>query len=261
MYPDFTILGFDLYTIFLLLGCLMALIILRIYSDKLNFSAKYTNFLLSLGIVAIIFGYFSAVFFQGLYNIELRGTFTLDSETGSTFYGGLIGGVLIFLLLYFVIGKYLFRDSREHIKRFIDLTNIFACATTLAHAFGRIGCLMAGCCYGRQYDGFGGIYMPDLGYKVIPTQLIECVFLFILFGVFSYLLLKKKFKLNQALYFISYGVFRFLIEFVRDDYRGTTFLRIFTPSQLTALLLIIIGIVWWYEQTKYYKNLIKNETL
>jgi phosphatidylglycerol:prolipoprotein diacylglycerol transferase len=95
--------------------------------------------------------------------------------------------------------------------------------------------------------------MADLGYKVIPTQLIESIFLFILFFVFSYLLLKKKFKLNQSLYFICYGIFRFLIEYIRDDYRGTTILKIFTPSQFTAILLVAVGIIWWVEQKKYYK--------
>ena len=41
---------------------------------------------------------------------------------------------------------------------------------------------------------------------------------------------------------IIYGVWRFFVEYLRNDYRGTTFVSTLTPSQLTALIMIIGGI-------------------
>jgi phosphatidylglycerol:prolipoprotein diacylglycerol transferase len=81
--------------------------------------------------------------------------------------------------------------------------------------------------------------MPN---PVHPTQLYEAAFLFVLFALFSYLLLKKKYKYNMPLYLILYGIFRFLVEFIRGDDRGNI-IGIFSPSQFWSVLMIIGGVV------------------
>ena len=72
-------------------------------------------------------------------------------------------------------------------------------------------------------------------------MLYEAIFLFVLFGICSYLLLKKNFKYNMSVYLIAYGVFRFLIEFLRDDHRGKL-IGFITPSQFWSLLMIGLGV-------------------
>ena len=245
MCPDFKILGMDLYSILITVGVIAAMAILRILSDKRGFSARWQNFALFLTVAAVILGYGASVVFQGLYNIAKIGHFELTNSTGSTFYGGLIGGAAVFLLGYFVVGHFLFPDG-YHLRRFRSLLSIAACCITGAHGFGRLGCLCAGCCYGAPTDAWFGITMQHLGHKVIPTQLFEAVFLFILCALLIFLFLKRN-PYGMPVYMMSYAVWRFLIEYLRDDYRGTTLVSFLTPSQLIAVVMFIggIGVLVW----------------
>ena len=171
--------------------------------------------------------------FQAIYNIKDRGAFIIDGETGATFAGGLTGGAATFLFVYFIFGKKY--ESKKYTRDVIDCA---ACAIPSAHAFGRIGCLMGGCCYGKPTDSPIGIYMVNLGYKVVPVQLFEAIFLFALATVLIILLFKGK-KHIMELYMLSYGVFRFIIEFFRDDERGTLLTGVFSPSQIISICLVI----------------------
>ena len=80
---------------------------------------------------------------------------------------------------------------------------------------------------------------------MLPTQLYEAAFLFIMFGVCSYLVMKKDFKHNLSLYLISYGIFRFLLEFIRGDDRGQ-FIAGITPSQFWSIVMIVAGILVFF---------------
>ena len=85
MYPYDIFLDVDLYTIFLCIGILGAVAVFRIFSDRAKMFWKLQNFTLVTAVISIILGYFSAVFFQALYDIERRGGFVLDTSTGATF--------------------------------------------------------------------------------------------------------------------------------------------------------------------------------
>ena len=102
MYPNELFFGIDLYTVFLAIAILSALVIFRIFADKLKLSADLQNLCIIGAGVAVVFGYFSAVLFQAFYNIRKNDGFVLNSQTGATFYGGLVGGAAMFLLIYFV---------------------------------------------------------------------------------------------------------------------------------------------------------------
>ncbi|MDE5547465.1 MAG: prolipoprotein diacylglyceryl transferase, partial [Clostridia bacterium] len=78
---------------------------------------------------------------------------------------------------------------------------------------------------------------------MVSVQLFEALFLFALFGVLSYLVLKGKENV-LPLYMISYGVWRFAIEFARGDDRGKTIISFLTPSQLVAILLVLGGVAF-----------------
>ena len=177
---------------------------------------------------------------QAFYNIKKYGKFIINSETGATFYGGLIGGAAVFLLIYFTFGGRMFKE-REHLSGFFSVADAAACSISLAHGIGRIGCLMAGCCHGARTDKWFGIYMVDLGYKVVPIQLFEAVFLMLLCLSFLLFIRSKKTYCLQ-IYMIVYGAWRFAVEYLRDDYRGTTIVKLLTPSQLTALIMMLGGV-------------------
>ena len=237
MYPYNIIGNINLYDILLALGAVVAIIVYRIVSDKVKIGARLFNFTLICALCAIVAGLGFAVLFQAFYNIDERGAFIIDKETGATFAGGLIGGALTFIAVYFIFGK---KADERYKKEFRRIADCAACAIPAGHAIGRIGCLMDGCCYGRPTDSFIGIYMQNLGYKVVPTQLFEAVFLALLALTLIFVLIKKSAP-AMGIYLVSYGMWRFVIEFFRDDYRGTSLVPFLTPSQLVAVMMFIIG--------------------
>lgn len=234
MYP-YNILGdFDLYTVLILIGAIGCLVLVRLLADRISLSDGLTNLTLASGIVGMALGYGAAVLFQAFYNFLATGAFVLGG--GATFYGGLIGGAAGFLLSYFLGGR-LFLRAENPPAHFFTVAALASCGITLAHGFGRLGCLMVGCCYGLPTDAWYGVHMVNLGYRVIPTQLIEALFLFALCGLLVFLTLKGK-RAVFALYLGAYGIFRFLLEFLRGDPRGESPVSLFTPSQFTALLML-----------------------
>lgn len=237
MFPDELFLGIHMYGVMIAVGLLLAFVVLFLYGKRTKMPEKLVDFTFYNGIIAIVVGFFFAAVFQGLYNAIAGKGFSLTG--GITFIGGLIGGAVCFLAGYFIVGRRWGKLS--------DITKVAPCSILIAHAFGRIGCLMAGCCHGAYLGSepvAGGIYMLGTthgwGYYV-PTQLYEALFLLVVFAVTSYLVLKKGFRFNLETYLISYGLFRFFIEYARDDYRGD-FLGILSPSQFWSVLMILIGV-------------------
>lgn len=243
-FPDGS--GISLYEIFIVVGVIAAIVLFRILADRRNLPAKLQNLILIGAVVSFIVGYFFAVLFQAIYDIAERGAFIIDKNTGATFYGGFIGGAACMLLIYFIGGYLLFKkQNNEHLRWFPSFVNIAAACVPLAHGFGRIGCLFGGCCYGMETDAWFGIPM-DIGtmdhvyVKVVPTQLFEAIFLFALAAFLIWRNWKGK-GFCLPTYLIAYGIWRFLIEFIRNDDVGHTFVSFLTPSQVTAVFLIIIG--------------------
>lgn len=180
--------------------------------------------------------------------------FTLDFlRSGGVFYGGLIGGFLTVagLMWYYRLS-------------FWKVADAFAPAVALGQAFGRQGCFAAGCCWGKPTDMFFGVHFTDAGHEytgvpmygpsgndlyLYPTQLIESFTMFAVFALLYWLHRRKKFD-GQILiaYGIIYSIFRFLIEFIRDDPRGDLFglttLTGLSTSQLVSLLVAVSSIVF-----------------
>ncbi len=149
---------------------------------------------------------------------------------GWMYYGAEIGGVLggaVYLLI-----------KRVNILRPLDVAGL---ALMPAHAFGRLGCFCAGCCYGTETNGPLGIQFPNLPRPVHPTQIYETVALlpaFILALIF-----RSRFAAPGTLYatyLMYYGMVRFFIEKYRYDAYKFGFLYL-SPSQYIALTLTVIG--------------------
>lgn len=245
-FPDGT--GITLYEIFILLGVIAALVLFRILADRRKMPAKLQNLILIGAVVAFVIGYLSAVLFQAFYNALATGKIELNGSTGSTFYGGFIGGAVSMLLIYFIGGRLIFKSMKTSVEWLPTFANIAAACIPLAHGFGRIGCLTAGCCHGGVTDAWYGITQwveisaGKYGWeKVVPIQLFEAIFLFLL-AAFLFMLVWKKKGFGLSGYLIGYGVWRFIVEFFRTDDRGASFIPGLTPSQVTAILMVLIGI-------------------
>lgn len=138
--------------------------------------------------------------------------------SGGVFYGGLIGGLIAGGI------------SMKLQKLPAALTcDCIAPSIALFHAFGRVGCFLAGCCYGVESEH--GIVLTQSmvesanGVPRVPVQLYEALFELALFAALSVFLNKEWFRGKLiSLYLLTYAAGRFVLEFWRgDEYRGFIF--------------------------------------
>ncbi|HQR44720.1 MAG TPA: prolipoprotein diacylglyceryl transferase [Thermoanaerobaculia bacterium] len=155
-------------------------------------------------------------------------------RSGGVFYGGLIGAVLALAVVL----------RKRHIA-FWTFTDMAAPAIALGHAIGRIGCLMAGCCWGRECSVPWAITFTDpvaernvgvpIGIPLHPTQLYESLGLFALCGLLLRFEKRRWPGQTFAWYLGSYALLRGTIEFFRGDPRGAVLGGAVSTSQLIAL--------------------------
>lgn len=253
------------YSVCIAVGLIIGAVIFRLLSKRLKMSDKAYDFYSFLSILTVVVGFISAYVFQDLYNVMAGKGSNIVNDTknlfagkgfkmsgGITFMGGLIGGVVFFVLCTFLHKDKSVRDE------FPLVSDIASAVILVAHGFGRIGCFFGGCCYGKVTDSPFGINYPVDGVWQVryPTQLFEALFCFIAFAVFMLLILKtEKRGYMIALYAAVYSVFRFFIEFLRDDYRGGANIGI-SPSQVQSLVLIVVAAAYilvkmlWWDQRK-----------
>lgn len=159
-----------------------------------------------------------------------------DAASGFVFYGGLIGGILGYFAGIKIAGC-----------KFFDFADFYGVLIPLIHAFGRIGCFCAGCCYGIPYDGPFAVYYKNpvstapVGIGLFPVQLLESFLLFVLAAVL-FVLFKKGKKFICFVYIFSYSIIRFIIEFFRfDSERGQ--IGILSVSQFISVIFFVCGII------------------
>lgn len=271
MHPDplFTIFGKGvyLYGICLALGIVACFVFLYFTMKKKKFNDASTDMIIFIGIFGTAFGIFAAMLFQSVYNYigNPSAGFHLS---GMTFIGGLIGGVASFLgvynlYIYVVHPRTKFKWLKPELNATLtDALPFIPIAITIAHAFGRLGCFFGGCCYGKPTDAWYGLpCAADYAGNVVPTQLFEMIFLLLLGGVMALLYFKFKFNYNFAVYAIAYGIWRFLLEFVRDDDRGQFLGTALTPSQFWCIFMVIFGIGYIFLQMFLLAKLMKHPEL
>ena len=230
------------------IGVIFAMLIyyLQIKNNKEE-QKRYDKFGALLPII-ILGGIFGAILFD---KIAHWGEKEWYKPAGISFAGGLFLGIILYIIFY---PKIVSKDK----KHFIKDISILTCPMIIAHAFGRVGCFFAGCCYGKPSNSFLAVTFPEgslqhqqYGYitPVLPTQLFEAVFLFLLFIVIFFFI--KKYK--TPVYLFSYAIARYIIEFFRGDNRGKI-LSFMTPSQMMSILFIILGIYFLIIERKNYKE-------
>ena len=258
MYPNelFNIFGIsiDLYSICFIVGIIACFVFTYIALKKCGYSYTARDTIMIIGIFAILIGILSAALFQAFYNLIAGRGFTFQ---GMTFIGGLIGGVISFLGIYFLYVYVINPRLKE--KNFFKsdmnkgvwyLLRIAPISITIAHAFGRLGCMFAGCCHGRVTHEWYGIWNEGLHAHTVPIQLYEAIFLFTISVAMIVLLFAFKFKYNMPLYLVSYGIWRFIIEYFRADYRGD-FIPGLSPSQFWSIVMVLLGVAIFFVYRKF----------
>ena len=155
---------------------------------------------------------------------------------GGVFYGGLFGAITA-VWLYCHKYKLPWHNAAE----------LFTCAIPLFHAFGRIGCFLGGCCYGREWEHgiiFHNAQAAPNDIPLIPVQLIESSFNILLFLTLLYLRrrLKSPWQIFP-IYLASYAVMRFVLEFFRGDMLRGVFL-ISTSQWISAVILMALLVIY-----------------
>jgi len=162
---------------------------------------------------------------------------------GLVFYGGLIGASLT------CIG-YL-RLRRLPLWRLADA---LAPSIALGYFFGRFGCLLNGCCYGRPCSLPWAIHYPveheTMGVGVHPTQVYDSLLNLALYAWLARVYPRKKFDGQVfALYLVGYAVARFVVEIFRGDY-PSYFAGWATPAQLVSVGILAVGLLLAWKLPK-----------
>lgn len=236
------------YNLLIGLGIIFGILYFN-YKNK-DLSEEYNFKVFNILFGSLIFGFigsriFDIIFFYKSLNID---NFLYGS---STFMGG-----LLFSLISIRIISYIFRIN------FFSIFNSLVPFILISHFFGRIGCFLAGCCFGKEshIDYFFGVTFPkdSIPYNfygketvIHPTQLYESFLLLLIFFIIK----NKKNKITP--YLIFYGIIRFFIEFFRNDPRGEMIINLLSPSQFLSLIFMIIGLIIYFLD--YYKRIRLND--
>ena len=163
-------------------------------------------------------------------------------QAGGVFYGGLIAALAI-----------AFWYMRKTKLPALKTADVFAPAIALGHGIGRIGCFMAGCCWGVECDRPWAVTFTDpvanelvgvpLNRPLHPTQLYEAIAEFAIFGIL-YKMSKKAHVDGMiiAAYLALYSATRFIVEFYRVHEQGNLWGGPLDTSQWISLVLFAVGV-------------------
>ncbi len=223
------------YGLMIGIGVVCAVLVAQFRAKKKGLS---TDSLYSIVLLALIFGFLGAkvLFCIVEFKAILANPALILSGDGFVLYGGILGGIAAVMLYC--------RAKKLSFLRYFDLA---APSIALAQGFGRIGCFLAGCCYGRQTDSPFSIvfhssqYAPN-GVKLIPTQLISSAGDFLIALVLLlYARRDRKRGKTGGLYLILYSVGRSAVELLRADYRGAV--GPLSTSQFISVFTLALGIL------------------
>ena len=226
------------YGVMAAIGFLVGTWVLEKNRKFANMDKDQCSALLIIALICGILGarIFYVVQFFDHYRYNLVNIIRID-QGGLVFYGG-------FILALAAVIIYSVKQKLDPIR----VLDVMAPVMAAAHAFGRIGCYLNGCCYGKVTESIFGVTPPagsELalrtgGMPLFPVQLLEAGENFLLCALYWYLLRRiKRPGIIMSLFFINYGALRFLNEMLRGD--NVLYWK-FTPAQWIGLCLIPAGI-------------------
>lgn len=162
---------------------------------------------------------------------------------GVVFYGGLIGAF---------VSSITFISLRK--LPLWKVSDVLAPSIPLGYVFGRLGCLMNGCCYGREchlpwaihfpVDAYTGVPHETKGMPVHPTQIYDSLLSLGFYLFLAWLYRRKKFDGQVfAAYLIGYALLRSFVEYFRGDYPVHYLGGWATPAQLVSMGIITAGVL------------------
>jgi len=230
---EFEYWGLPIYNIMVAIGGLFATLILIDKQKKANTEPKVAE---KVNLSFLLAG-FSSLIVSNVINWfifpETLGYPLLQriAISGLSFYYGMFG--------FFAISIILLKIQKQDWKFWI---NEIIPSVLILHAFGRIGCSLAGCCY--------GVLLTNTLLERFPAREIEMICLIIMFFVFNYII-----KNNRLFYYLlSYSIIRFFIEFGRGDNRGALITEILSPAQITSIIIWISLITFSLLKVKNTKK-------
>jgi phosphatidylglycerol:prolipoprotein diacylglycerol transferase len=255
MYPDLIKIGpltVHTYGALIAIGFIVGLLI-AIRTGKRN--GIDSQKIMDMGLLLIISGVIGSRITYILMNFSEYSANPLNMlklwEGGLVFSGGLLAAIIsIFFYL------------RHHKLDFWRVGDVWAPALAIGQAIGRIGCFMAGCCYGKEFHGFCSVVFTDpksiapLNIPLHPTQLYDSFGSFIIFAILMVLSARKQFQGQVFLWFlIMHSTARLVIEKFRGDDRGIFLGTNWTVTQFLAIVILISAIsALFYLKSKHEKN-------
>ncbi len=254
MHPDFVTVGpltVHMYGVMMALGFLMGIGNWILLGRRDGRSTAFCTDLMFWVMVSGITGARVAYVLENweYYAASPLTVFRID-QGGLVFYGGFIAAGAA-LVLY----------AKRHRQYLPGLLDFVMTSVPLAHAFGRIGCYLNGCCYGGVTGSRFGVCFPrhSLAWHtqvgegllsadaarslaVYPVQLYEAVFNVAVYGILV-LLYKRRLRAGTvtAVYLILYAAGRFALEFFRGDHGERLAVGSFSIGQFVSVLILAAG--------------------
>ncbi|MBR6820689.1 MAG: prolipoprotein diacylglyceryl transferase [Bacilli bacterium] len=220
------------YPTMIVLSLIVNVIVVLIISRKFKYTVDELVSMLVMENIGIIGG---GILYTHIFSKEL----------GFSSLGGVIGG-LIMLYLYSLLVK----------KDYKYMLILFMPSIPLMYAIGKIGCFVAGCCYGIPYDGIGHIVYHSsevalLNTNLFPIQIVETIIFLIIFIYIISRYYKNKFSIKLIMIeIIVCGIAKFLLDFLRYEHT----VKLITSNQIMCLLLVIFSSVYLIRLNKKIKG-------
>jgi phosphatidylglycerol---prolipoprotein diacylglyceryl transferase len=204
--------------------------------------ADLTLWLMAGAILGARFAYVTTYWKEQFANQPLKEIFMVQ-HGGLVYYGGLIGATVA----GFTYGIW----KRMPLWKTAD---VLAPSIALGSVFGRAGCLLNGCCYGRPTDAPWAITFTNpqahelsgtpLDVPLHPTEIYDALLNIGLYLLLAWLFRRKKFDGQVfATYLLCYAVTRSILEYFRGDYSNLHYHFGLTPAQWVGVPIFVAGLV------------------
>lgn len=232
------------YGLMIMIGILAALCLLSYRSKKQQYNEDNVWDMAILSIICGVIGGKVMYIITDIKEVLQNPSVLRNVGNGFVIYGAILGGIL---------GVYIYSKKKDWDT--LSVLDLLVPSLPLAQGFGRIGCFLAGCCYGKVTSlpigvEFNNSPFAPANVHLIPTQIYSSIFDFMLalFLLWYDRHERKKGRLF-SLYLIIYSIGRFLIEFFRGDPRGS--ISIFSTSQFISLFVLLFGVLLFnFERIK-----------
>ena len=241
------------YGFFIVVGVAAAAVLAVLKTRKSNLKISFEN-AAELFFYAVLSAFLGSRILYALINFDVFRRDPLQIfkiwEGGLVFYGGLFPAAAV-----------AFWTMRRHGLPLWKLADLISPLIALGLSSGRIGCFLAGCCYGKETTLPWAVVFrnPDalarLNVPLHPTQLYDAANGLALFFFLSWMEKRKAFD-GQIfwLFLLLYSVTRFFIEIFRGDPRGFLFGDLLSTSQAIGILLAIFSFFMLFYMKKGYKR-------